>query len=376
MIEKIKFFIRKNKFILAALKPIYKCAHSIKTLPSRKKAHKALIARLKGLEVGIDRVWYFCIPTHPNLGDQAQRCCIDGWLNENYPEKQVFHIASNGWNYHSKQSMAQLKKLALPTDIIVMQSGYTFAGVNYHPDEIIHKTISEEFKDNKILFFPQTILYRREKDKIQMSKAINSHQKTLLLARDRVSYESAKEYYPDIKVDLFPDIVTSQIGKYSFNNERNGVLFCIRNDAERFYSDGEIKKMMDDVSEFISVKKTDTTVSSGEIILERDALWEKVLKTVEEYSRYKLIITDRYHGTIFSLIAGTPVLVLKTNDHKVITGAEWFKGVYDSHVYREDDYSVVGAKAKEILSVERENQLPPYFDENYYKKLKEQFEKI
>ncbi len=47
----------------------------------------------------------------------------------------------------------------------------------------------------------------------------------------------------------------------------------------------------------------------------------------------KLIITDRYHGTILSLVAGTPVIVIKTTDHKVTTGAEWFRGVYDDYVY-------------------------------------------
>ena len=58
-----------------------------------------------------------------------------------------------------------------------------------------------------------------------------------------------------------------------------------------------------------------------------------IINEIERYSHYKLIVTDRYHGTIFSLVAGTPVIIIKTTDHKVITGAEWFKGLYDKYVY-------------------------------------------
>lgn len=50
-------------------------------------------------------------------------------------------------------------------------------------------------------------------------------------------------------------------------------------------------------------------------------------------SHYKVVITDRYHGTIFSLIANTPVIIIKSTDHKVTTGADWFKGIYDDYVY-------------------------------------------
>ena len=64
---------------------------------------------------------------------------------------------------------------------------------------------------------------------------------------------------------------------------------------------------------------------------------EYIEKEIEDYSRYKIIITDRYHGTILSLVAGTPVIILKTNDHKVTTGADWFKGVYDEHVFLAND---------------------------------------
>ena len=61
-------------------------------------------------------------------------------------------------------------------------------------------------------------------------------------------------------------------------------------------------------------------------------------------------ITDRYHGTIFSLCAGTPVIILKTTDHKVTTGADWFKGVYDDYVYVAKDLDDAYSLCQKVLA--------------------------
>lgn len=65
----------------------------------------------------------------------------------------------------------------------------------------------------------------------------------LFLARDQFSYEQAKEMFPDIRVEAFPDIVTTLIGTLTFNNKRNGVCLCTRNDGEKLYSYEEINAL-------------------------------------------------------------------------------------------------------------------------------------
>ena len=82
-----------------------------------------------------------------------------------------------------------------------------------------------------------------------------------------------------------------------------------------------------------------------------------------------MVITDRYHGTIFSLVAGTPVIIIKTTDHKVVTGAEWFRGVYDDYVYLAETLDEAYELAKKLLSASLTNRLLPYFEKNYYDKL-------
>ena len=88
------------------------------------------------------------------------------------------------------------------------------------------------------------------------------------------------------------------------------------------------------------------------------------------YSRFKLIITDRYHGTIFSLIAGTPVIVLKTSDHKLSSGVKWFPEEFKDYVTFAENLDEAYEKAAMMMNKQLTHQLPPYFKENYYDKLK------
>ena len=181
--------------------------------------------------------------------------------------------------------------------------------------------------------------------------------------------------FPDVPVKVFPDIVTTLIGTYHFNHDRNGICLCIRNDGEKYYSDDEINALKNSLEKKASVSVTDTTIKENYIEI-RNKLNSFIEKEIERYSNYKVVITDRYHGTIFSLAAGTPVIVIKTTDHKVVTGADWFKGVYDDYVFVANDLTDAKDLALKILQEERTNTLSPYFQENYYSKLKTFFQEV
>ena len=102
--------------------------------------------------------------------------------------------------------------------------------------------------------------------------------------------------------------------------------------------------------------------------------YKYIYSEIEEYSKYKVMVTDRYHGTILSLVAGTPVIILRTTDHKVVTGADWFKGVYDNHVYvavnLDEAFSIINT----IYQKDINYNLLPYFEMEYYNKLPGLFE--
>ena len=175
----------------------------------------------------------------------------------------------------------------------------------------------------------------------------------------------AKEMFPDINKACYPDIVTTLIGTFESNHNREGIIFCLRNDTEKYYSDEELAVLENKCKAFASIDRTDTT-KGRQVVKEAEKF---IFSEIERYSKFKVMITDRYHGTILSLIAGTPVVIIKTTDHKVVTGADWFKGVYDDHVYLAKDLEEAYELAKKLYIREEYKTLKPYFENNYYDKL-------
>ncbi len=270
MVNSVKRIIRKNKLLSLILKPVYHFVEDIVTYKERKMLSQDIISNLSTLKKGGNYVWYFGVPTHMNLGDLAQKCCIVKWVENNYPSSKIVEISSYGFNFADDLIVKELKSLISHDDLIVMQSGYTMTGI--HPDENAHRLISKNFKENKILFFPQTILFEKEKEKKKTVDALESNNNVILLTRDLVSNEKAKEIFNKTKIYCYPDIVTSQIGKYTFDFERKDILFCMRNDAEQLYLPQDVQKLMKKLEKYGDVTLTDTTVNwkNTSVFMERD----------------------------------------------------------------------------------------------------------
>ena len=257
--------------------------------------------------------------------------------------------------------------------MIVFQSGYTTTDLGGFADEM-HRAVMKVLPNAEMLMLPQTIFFKSKDNEKRTAECYNSMKHMLFLARDRISFGMAKQMFPDIPVMQFPDIVTTLIGNYSFNYSRDGIMFCCRDDGEKYYSDEEISLLMNKCERLCKVAKTDTTKVGKTADIVRNAE-HYIMNEIDTYAHYKAVVTDRYHGTILSLAAGTPVIIIKTTDHKVTTGAEWFKGVYDDYVYVADSLDGAYEIAKSVLNKELTNKLPPYFETNYYDKLPEIFSK-
>lgn len=329
--------------------------------------------RLLSMSNGEKRIFYLGITAHVNLGDLAQHYCILEWIKNNYPDYILEKFEADPIVYRKYKFLERFATIYGPQDIIVFQSGYTTQDLGgYH--NLMHEMIVKALPEAKILMLPQTIFFREEKNKQHTAHILNSAQNMLFLARDMVSFEIAKQMMPNVRVQAYPDIVTTLIGELKYNNKREGICLCTRNDGEKFYSKDQIDSLAKRfVAHGISVKLKDTQshASLSEI---RSNLQKHIETEIESYSYFKVTITDRYHGTIFSLCAGTPVIIIKTTDHKVTTGADWFKGVYDNYIYVAEDLEDAFRKAQVLLSMNLENYLTPYFKTNYYDKLKDIFE--
>ena len=322
--------------------------------------------------MGHKKIYYLGIPAHANLGDLAQGVCVRKWLKKNYPERVIVEIETNALVNTHFSLLRLLQKSYNPNDFIVFQSGYTTTDLGGFADEM-HRAVMAILPYAKMLMLPQTIYFVKEENKKRTSACYNSMKKMLFLARDQVSYEMALNMFADIPVIQFPDIVTTLIGNYTFNYERDGILFCCRNDTEKYYSNEEIRSLMIECSKLCKTEKTDTTKQgkTKEIVANAE---KYIYREIDSYAHYKLIVTDRYHGTILSLVSGTPVIVIKTTDHKVTTGTEWFKGIYDDYIYLADSLSDAYTIAKKVLNKSFDYKLKPHFEKEYYDKLPKLFE--
>lgn len=374
----LKRKLKKNKVVFNLLKALYKPVNCIKNLKLTFKEYKKFKEILKGYGKEDKIILYVGIPLHSNLGDQAQYYCIKKWAKENYSNYKILEYPDCLVNSKILSFNNYLKKnLITQDDIIFFQSGYRSSDIANFQGEKAHRKMAEHFSDNKILVFPQTINFKSSKELENSIDSYSKNKNVLLLARDKTSYETAKLYKN--KIDLFPDIVTSLIGSSESNVNRSGIMCCMRRDAEKLYDKAEIDEMIEELKKKDSVEVTDTTI---------DVSYEKLKENFEnliqgkitEFSKYKLVITDRYHGTIFSLISNTPTIVINSTDHKLSSGVDWFResSNFDSHIYFAKSLAEAQQIAFNILDSKFDytKKLDTYFNDNYYKKLKNIFENI
>ena len=65
----------------------------------------------------------------------------------------------------------------------------------------------------------------------------------------------------------------------------------------------------------------DTTLPEQIALSRRKSLLEE---TLEMFSGYDTVVTDRFHGLIFAILTRRPVVALPTVDHKLTSAFNWF----------------------------------------------------
>lgn len=344
----------------------------LRRLPHQIVSDCVNIKNIKNVEAG-KRIFYFGIPEHSNLGDLAQYYCIKNFLKKYYSEYVVIEVFTRNYLDNSFGLRDYLKSTIKKDDLIFFQSGYCTQDIGGRED-YMHQAVITDFPDNQLVMLPQTVFFNSIERELQASRIYDAHKKLYFFARDVVSYEIAKKMFPHIPVECYPDIVTTLIGHYEYSFKRNGVLFCIRNDSEKYYSENEIKTLIDYLSGKEKCDRVDTTIHEEPDVI-RNNLKKYIEGYFEKFAHYKLIITDRYHGTIFSLISNTPVIVIQTKDHKVKTGVDWFKGHYADQVFLAKTIEEAAAIADKILGNHIYQKNEDYFEKEYYAKLRCKVEK-
>ncbi|MFV8806035.1 polysaccharide pyruvyl transferase family protein [Aerococcus urinaeequi] len=259
-------------------------------------------------------------PNSGNLGDHAIVEAQKRFLKEHFPEKEYVEISIN----HYKFDYNNIKRMINKRDVIIICGG-GFLGNLWPNAELMVRNVLSTFHDNKVIIMPQTINFdeRFNKDEeLKLSKlSYNSHNNLTLFLREKQSYEFVmSEFSASVNPKLVPDIVTTM--EYaSKKNTRNDVLMVLRSDKEKMDNSETFDIIYDLLdAQGLSVDFTDTVIKDE--VNEYNRV-EKLRAKFDEFSNYKLIITDRLHGMIFSLITGTPCIAFDNSSKKVSGVYEW-----------------------------------------------------
>ena len=303
-------------------------------------------------------------PTHHNLGDSAITISQINFLNKIDPALTNCVKEMTLSEYNSNRDI--YRKAISPKSVICGLGGGNM-GNQWPEEEIFRHELIKDFPNNPIIIFPQTIFYLDNKNnglKEESIKLYNSHPNLTLVAREQKSFEIMKELYPNCKVLLVPDIVLSSF-KNDFGvtaSERNGILLCLRSDAERKINDSETDKIIEYLNnQELEFRKTDM-YSDCEVTKENRA--ECIRKKMQEFCGAKLVITDRLHGMIFAAISETPAIVIGNYNHKVRSSFEWIKSL--PYIKYADSVDKVLTEIPEMLKIQccsyDNSALSSYFD--------------
>ena len=357
----IRNILRQYPLIYALVRTFHVGVVNLLNIPRNIKAgiyYKSIIGKIVSKN---KKVWYFCVPQHNNLGDYAQYVCIKKWISDACVNFEILELPSCIIAHDYVGFIRLLRKKIAQEDLLIFQSGYT--STDLHEDEKVHRKIVSVFINNRIVFFPQTVKYSSEKEACKTAPIYNAHQHILFMARDLQSYNIALHYFTNTRVLLMPDIVTTMIGQQVQPKERKGIFFCFRNDSEKKYTDNQIKQVFKHI--------TTEHDEWGDTTLDKNTKCSSALidKTIERFACHKLVITDRFHGTIFSMTASTPVVVIPTVDHKVSEGANWFITKYPRNIVKVYSLEEALDKAGNMLNSTHEIITEKYYKEKYYDSL-------
>lgn len=328
------------------LKVVYK---KIKYLKSISRAGIRFLRTFMRLSTSKNKIILFQTPLHGNIGDHAITIAEYRLLSEKFPNTKVIEvpggeIQSRLWN------RLTFKMCVKKSDLVLVQGGGFLGTLWMNEERQIQKLLSNLY-DRKIIILPQTIYYDEDENgsrELKKDKKIYRKCNDLTaFLREKISDDFFDKNFNGVKHQLVPDMVLWLDGYNIQQYERNGILLCLRNDSEKTQdSESFIEQELDYLSEDYCL--TDTVVNHSISKAKREF---EVKNKIDEFSKARLIVTDRLHGMVLAAIAETPCIVILSKSHKVKGVYDWIKAL--DYIEIVEDISQIKKAAQKVLSVDK-----------------------
>ena len=252
-------------------------------------------------------------PCTHNLGDHAIAYAEKCWIKDRLP----YHFIELNGDFYRKYRTV-IKEFIREDDRIALSGGGYIGTLWPYEEELVEQVIVD-YPENKIYIFPQTIFFSKNEQAFVKAKEIfEKHKNLILFVREHLSYEFAKMHMPKCKTILASDMVLYFLmeEKYPLQEyvDKNGIGFCLKNDKESVICADVQERMKQEIRQLgKKVMITDTMLEEN---IDVSMRYDEVRKKILEFQTYEIVITDRFHGIIFSILAGTKCIVLEGLSYK------------------------------------------------------------
>lgn len=321
--NKIKLFLLRNN--LSVIKLLLKIKNS-----KKKKYYNHFLSYVKKQRKNGEPLnLIFNGPYTGNLGDHAILFGEEEYLKKQ--EQEPFCISAIEMPVFFETKAHELVKI---DDNIYITGGGNIGTLWRNEQQRMNKVL-ETFKNNKIIIFPQTIYYSDDEfGKICLNidkKYYNNCKNLKFYCREKKSYEYAKNIL-NVNCELKKDMALT-LDYRNKKYKRRGIIFCFRNDKEKKLSQNEEKAFVEKIKQKYPKEKItyiDTLKVNRKLYTYKQGKKE-FKKIIKQFSKSKLVVTDRLHGMILSVITGTNCIAFDNSSGKV-------SGVYDT--IKDDDVNV------------------------------------
>ena len=269
------------------------------------------------------KIFLFGTPMHGNLGDHAIANQEQYFFEDFFPDYEYCEILMPMY-YTQKET---IKNIVTPDDLVVISGGGWMGNLWIHNEYVIREIV-QNYPENKIIILPQTVYYTSdelgEKECRITNEILKKHNNLHIFVRENKSYDFIKqkiEFTEKSDVYLVPDMVLygkniKPEGKY--DEYEKIINICIREDCES--EQENVDDFYKKIKQNYNVRRVSTVIKSPVVLKKRIS---ELQNSWETFASAELTITDRLHAMLFSVLNGTPCIILNNKTGKVFGVADW-----------------------------------------------------
>ncbi|XP_067681570.1 uncharacterized protein [Haliotis asinina] len=276
----------------------------------------------KDLIGGCKHAMLFDVADYENKGDPAIAMGEISLLRRLDIQLVYYCVSSKCTAKAIETAFEESKRYTKDDLIILLQGGGNL--FSYERADAVRQRVISKFPNHRIILFPQSIWFRfGDTKRHQLASMYNRHGNLTVLVRDRLSLQRATSVFTRANIILAPDMAF-QIGPVSrFMPPSFDVLWLRRRDSETTGYD------LPDFPANVSVRVSDwlhwPTPRDGSSM---ETAFHIATNGLLFLQRGRVVITDRLHGHILSILLGIPHVIMDNNYQKVSSYRQtWTRGV-------------------------------------------------